>query len=304
MGIPASRKPPTQVARIRLRPQPPRLQQIPRQRKAWLYQKTRLSLLAIASSGGRVNPGGVAGTWVALFGRAEAGVFEAYKVNGYVLKLGSNGEFSIVATNGKPANEVLEPAYMNQNVIASGTYKADGERVLFSSFTLTGTGDISGYTPLGMGRDDEIGLLGKEQEGMGRDDEIGLVDKEKEGMGRDDEIGLLDEGQSDSQGVSEYMALRKDAYLVLINRESHCFVFGDAVLGQQAGDIPSGAAVASFAGEMLDSQLAANGDILTLEMGPRAGTLNASKYFGYYTGRTEGAEMTSYAALLDTSGVH
>lgn len=106
----------------------------------------------------------LAGTWFALFGRHDNGVVEASWKDGHRVRFIADGNnLWVRIENG------WEVAAMNAK------YQVEGDTVSItfspSSAVKYGLGKIA---PLGLGRDEEVGLLNKTP---GRDTEIGLADK-------------------------------------------------------------------------------------------------------------------------------
>jgi hypothetical protein len=225
----------------------------------------------------------VGGTWFALFGRHETGVTESAWENGHRVRFVANGlALWVRVENG------WEIAAMDCK------YKVSGNtiQINFSAKRAVELG-VAGIAPLGIGRDEEIGLLGKTP-------------------GRDEEIGLEDSGQgkkvADAERVENLSYIVDGNYLILTDSRKNLMVYAkvrdDApdtapVIGANwLGDIAEQSAVPALASQQADT--------LTLSVDAGKGNFSGKYVKGYFTGKFTNNSRQSLAVLepLADGGLH
>ncbi len=234
----------------------------------------------------------ITGTWLALFGRADQGVNEQAYLNGHQLQFNEDGTLVLtLIKDGKPGRQML------------GSYTIENGRLEWS-YLLAEALDTSAidYAPLGMGRDEEIGLLNREQEGMGRDDEIGLLRGEKEGLGRDAEIGLGEGKHNSSQPstekhTEELRIVLDGPFMALTDDHGQIYVYGN--LDSRATKPLSGRTYNGVvAGKQIQVAFIETAGLVEGRLGEYGGTFKGTAADGFITGRIEGQPRLSLAALI------
>lgn len=216
------------------------------------------------------DPSLLAGEWFALFGRQDEGIVEdAWKTNQRV-KFDKQGQvvFSL-NIQGKPGD-------------VQGTYTAaDGTIKLTISAAKSVQSGLSHLVPLGIGRNEEVGLLKQ--------------------AGRNEEIGLNKTGAPDASGniMRDVKYAVFGGFLMLSDSFDHLLVYGKMPAGQEAPapDL-AGAWTANFgASSGIDTIGAWDGKQLTFDLGSEgkfAGTL----VHGFVVGAIKRTSGTSLAALF------
>jgi hypothetical protein len=243
-----------------------------------------------------VTAADVAGTWTALFGRGDQGVNEQACLNGHQLQFNPDGTLLLtLIKDGKPGQQL------------AGTYQIENDRLewSYSLIAAVKTGAVDA-APLGMGRDEEIGLLKGEKEGMGRDEEIGLLKGEKEGMGRDTEIGLgkdKEASQATKQDHSEDLRVVLDGpFMALTDDHGQIYIYGKTTAAQSAPLHP-GNWQGTFNGKQIIADFTQTGDKVTGALGEYGGRFVGQALDGFIVGKIEGVPKISLAALvLDSNG--
>ena len=233
----------------------------------------------------------ISGTWLALFGRGDQGVNEQAYFNGHKLQFEADGTVLLtLLKDGKPGRQL------------PGTFTIENGRLewTYALAAAVDSGAID-FAPLGMGRDEEIGLLNSGKEGMGRDDEIGLLTGEKEGMGRDVEIGLSEGGDTEKSGsmkhTEELRIVLDGPFMALTDDHGQIYVYGNADLANPA-PLHHEQYSGSFEGKQITATFTENSGTVEGQLGEHNGWFKGEAADGFFIGRIEGLPRLSLAALV------
>jgi hypothetical protein len=223
----------------------------------------------------------ITGTWLALFGRSDQGVNEeATTATGHQLQFSPDGTLLLtLLKDGKPGKQL------------PGSYIIDGDRLEWS-YSLIETANAGAFeiAPLGMGRDEEIGLLRGDKDGMGRDEEIGLDQGKRD-------------GSPQQQLHTEDLRIVLDGpFMALTDDHGQIYVYGNKASESQQ-PLPEHAWTGTLGGKAVTVQFATQDGQVTGQFGEYGGSFTGKLASGFITGRVEGRSRLSLAALaLDREG--
>jgi len=216
----------------------------------------------------------LAGTWFALFGRNDSGVEESTWENGHRVRFIQDGNnLWIRIENG------WEVAAMNAK------YEVHGNtvQIRFSPRSAVEYG-LSKIAPLGLGRDEEVGLLSKTP---GRDTEIGLADKS------------AGQKAGDAERVENLKFIVDGDLLVLTDSKTNVMVY--ARLSDQAPQTApdeSGSWLGDVAGMTgVVANAHGEGGKLTLSIDGGKGQFDGQYVQGYFVGKLKQSTRLSLAVL-------
>lgn len=216
----------------------------------------------------------IGGTWFALFGRHESGVVESAWENGHRVRFVQDGLAIWIRVENGWDVAAMESKYEVSGSTIKLTY-TPARAVEFG---------LSQLAPLGLARDEEIGLLSKTP---GRDSEIGLTDK------------AAGEKAGDAEKVEQLQFVHDGDLLVLTDNKSHVMVYArvpeaeappvPAVAGEWLGDISGVSGIPATA--------TLSGDTLALSIDGGKGQYTGKFVQGYFTGKFKQGAQLSLAAL-------
>jgi hypothetical protein len=221
----------------------------------------------------------ISGQWFALYGSSFGGPVKFDYANGHVIDFKENNSADwIIRRDG------------SQVAVIPTRYRLDGGSLVldFNQESLFDSRDFSSQTPLGFGRDKEIGLS------AGRDSVVGLSG------GRDKEVGLKENLPAGSPNELKLALISDGRFLALTDAFNHLMVYGRV---KNPGTSLASGLKGDWQGHMrpqerFDASFSLDGTRVSAVLAEGRGNFEGVLTQGYVVGEISRGETRELAAIL------